>query len=250
MSTLPNHTLLVKQDADQIHGLHHPSRHSDPLIVEHAEGVWLYGDDGRKVLDGMAGLWNVNIGYGNDRAAARLRDRCWPWPTPPASWACPTRPPSELAEKLAGYAHPTLNTTYFTSGGSESNETAFKTVRYYWRRLGQPEQDQDHLALQRLPWHHPGRGQRHRRPRYWKMFGLPLDGYVHVAAPNSYRYDGDLREGETVGQAAARAIEGKDPGRRRRDSRRGHRRADPGRGRPHRAAGRLFLAGACHLRPV
>ena len=44
-----------------------------------------------------------------------------------------------LAEKLAGYAYPDLNTTYFTSGGAEANESAFKTARYYWKRMGRPD---------------------------------------------------------------------------------------------------------------
>jgi adenosylmethionine-8-amino-7-oxononanoate aminotransferase len=59
-----DHTTLIEQDKKQLHPLHHPSKHQNPLIVERAEGVWLYTTDGRKILDAMAGLWNVNVGYG------------------------------------------------------------------------------------------------------------------------------------------------------------------------------------------
>ena len=52
--TVLDHATLVAQDQHQLHGLHHPSSHKDPLIVARADGVWLYGDDGRKVLDAMA----------------------------------------------------------------------------------------------------------------------------------------------------------------------------------------------------
>ncbi len=207
MSTLPSHTLLVEQDAHQIHGLHHPSRHSDPLIVEHAEGVWLYGDDGRKVLDAMAGLWNVNVGYGSEELARVGYEQMKKLAYTSGFAGMTNVPSAELAAKLAGYAHPTLNSIYFTSGGSESNETAFKTVRYYWRQLGRPEKTK---IISRYHAYHGitlGATSATGLDKYWKMFGLPLEGFSHIPAPNPYRYDGDIQDGETVGDAAARALE-------------------------------------------
>jgi adenosylmethionine-8-amino-7-oxononanoate aminotransferase len=207
VSSTVNYEVLLEQDQKQLHGLHHPNRHKDPLIVERADGVWLYSADGRKVLDAMAGLWNVNIGYGNqelpEAAWEQMRKLAYT-----SGFAGMSNPPSiELAEKLAGYAHPTLNTTYFTAGGSESNETAFKTARYYWRRLGKPEKSK---IVSRYNAYHGitmAAASATGMERYWKMFGLPLPGFVHAPAPNPFRYKGDLREGESIGQAAARALE-------------------------------------------
>ena len=207
MSALPDHTLLVEQDAHQIHGLHHPSRHSDPLIVEHAEGVWLYSDDGRKVLDAMAGLWNVNVGYGSEELARVGYEQMKKLAYTSGFAGMTNVPSAELAAKLAGYAHPTLNSIYFTSGGSESNETAFKTVRYYWRQLGRPEKTK---IISRFNAYHGitlGATSATGLDKYWKMFGLPLEGFSHIPAPNPYRYDGDMLDGETVSDAAARALE-------------------------------------------
>jgi len=70
-----DHAKLMEQDKHQLHPLQHPNRHKDPLMVESGEGVWLYTTDGRKVLDGMAGLWNVNIGYGNQTLGDVARDQ-------------------------------------------------------------------------------------------------------------------------------------------------------------------------------
>jgi adenosylmethionine-8-amino-7-oxononanoate aminotransferase len=61
--------IIIEHDKHQIHPLQHPKSHANPLVIERGEGVWLYTSDGRKILDGMAGLWNVNVGYGNQELA-------------------------------------------------------------------------------------------------------------------------------------------------------------------------------------
>lgn len=202
-----DHATLVQQDGRQLHPLFHPNRHADPLIVERADRVWLYTTDGRRVLDGMAGLWNVNIGYGNqelpDVAAAQMRKLAFT-----SNFVGMTNVPSvQLAERLAGIAHPTLNTTFFTSGGSESNDSAFKTVRYYWLRLGQ--HDKTKIIARKYAYHGITVAATAATgiARYHTMFGPMAPGFLHIPAPNPYRYEGDLREGESVGQAAARALE-------------------------------------------
>ncbi len=202
-----DHATLLEQDKQQLHPLHHPKKHADPLIVERADGVWLYTTDGRKVLDAMAGLWNVNIGYGNQELpdVAREQMRRLPFTS---NYVGMSNPPSiALAHKLAGYAHPDLNTTFFTSGGSESNDTAFKTARYYWRRVGRPNKFK--VIARRYAYHGITLAATFATgiERYHQMFGPPLPGFLHVPAPHPYRYEGDRRDGESVGQAAARALE-------------------------------------------
>jgi adenosylmethionine-8-amino-7-oxononanoate aminotransferase len=207
MTVAFDHAKLVEQDRHQIHGLHHPSRHQEPFVVEHAEGVWLYGDDGRKVLDAMAGLWNVNVGYGSEELARvgyeQMKKLAYT-----SGFAGMTNVPSALlADKLAGYAHPSLNSVYFTSGGSESNETAFKTALYYWRQLGKPEKTK---IISRFNAYHGismAATSATGLDKYWKMFGLPLPGFLHIPAPNPYRYGGDIQDGESIAEAAARALE-------------------------------------------
>jgi putrescine---pyruvate transaminase len=201
------HATLVQQDKQQLHPLHHPKQHADPLIVDRAEGVWLYTTDGRKVLDAMAGLWNVNIGYGNQElpqvAYEQMRRMAYT-----SNYVGMSNPPAiVLAHKLAGYAHPDLNTTFFASGGSEANDTAFKTARYYWKRMG--KRDKYKIIARKYAYHGITLAATFATgiARYHEMFGPALPGFLHVPAPHAYRYEGDIRDGETVGQAAARALE-------------------------------------------
>jgi adenosylmethionine-8-amino-7-oxononanoate aminotransferase len=200
-------TNWVEQDQHQIHPLQHPSRHTDPLVIEHADGVYLYTDDGRKILDGMAGLWNVNIGYGNTELPDVARDQMLKLPFTSNFAGMTNIPSAQLAEKLSGYAYPGLKSTAFTSGGSESNETAFKTARYYWQRMGKKEKLK---IIARTGAYHgislaatsaTGIGG------YHTPFGPTLPDFIHIPHPNPYRYGGDIKDGETVGQAAARALE-------------------------------------------
>jgi adenosylmethionine-8-amino-7-oxononanoate aminotransferase len=198
---------LLEHDRRQIHPIHHPNRHKDPLMVERAEGVWLYTTDGRRILDGMAGLWNVNAGYGRAELADAARDQMARMAFTSNFAGMTNVPSSELAHILSGYAHPSLKYIHFTSGGSESNEAAFKTARYYWKRMGQP--DKTKIISRRLAYHGITLAATFATgiERYHKMFGPALPGFTHIPAPNPYRFDGDLRDGETIGQAAARALE-------------------------------------------
>jgi putrescine aminotransferase len=113
----------------------------------------------------------------------------------------------ELAEKLAGFAYPNLNTTYFTSGGAEANESAFKTVRYYWKRKGKPGKVK---IISRYRAYHGvtlATMSATGLPMYWQMFEPRVPGFIHVAAPYPYRFDSEVKAGESIGQAAARLVE-------------------------------------------
>ncbi len=206
LNTLDHQTLL-EQDKRQLHPLHHPLRHSDPLIVDRAEGVWLHTTDGRDVLDAMAGLWNVNVGYGRTELADAAHEQMLRLPYTSNYVGMSNTPSIALAHKLAGYAHPDLNTTFFTSGGSEANDSAFKTVRYYWKRMG--KKDKYKVIARKYAYHGITLAATFATgiARYHEMFGPAIPGFLHAPAPYPYRYEGDIRDGESVGAAAARAIE-------------------------------------------
>lgn len=197
----------IQKDHYQLHPTYHPNSHKNPLVIERGEGVWLYTVDGQKILDGMAGLWNVNAGYGREELAQaayeQMKDMAFT-----SNFAGMTNLPSiRLAEKLAGFAYPGLNTTFFTSGGSEANDSAFKTARYYWKRKGQPGKYK--IIARKGAYHGITLAATFATglEKYHTMFGPALEGFVHIPAPNAYRFEGTQRPGETVGQAAARALE-------------------------------------------
>ena len=100
-------------------------------------GIWLHTVDGKEYIDGLAGLWNVLIGHGNTELSDAARDQMSTLAYCSSYAGSGNLPAIELADRLAGLAYPSLNTTFFTSGGAESNESAFKTVRYYLEMPGQ-----------------------------------------------------------------------------------------------------------------
>lgn len=199
--------LLEQDQAHMLHPLHHPSTHSSPLIFESGHGVWLRTVDGREVIDGLAGLWNVLVGHGNQELADAAQQQMSMLAYCSSYAGSGNIPAIELADTLAGWAYPSLNTTFFASGGAEANESAFKTVRYYWRRLGRP--DKVKIIARERGYHGITLATMSATgiTGYWPMFEPRVPGFVHIPAPYPYHYSGDMREGETVGQAAARALE-------------------------------------------
>lgn len=206
MTTLDNAT-LQQQDRQQLHPLQHPKTHADPLVIERGEGVYLYTVDGRKILDGMAGLWNVNVGYGREELAQAAYDQMKKLAFTSNFAGMTNIPATQLAHKLSGYAYDKLKTTFFTSGGSEANDSAFKIARYYWKRVGKPEKYK--IIARKFAYHGITLGATFATgiERYHKMFGPAVPGFLHVPAPYPFRYDGDVKPGESIGMAAARAIE-------------------------------------------
>ncbi len=205
---MSNQSVLLNQDRQHLlHPLHHPDDHNAPLIIESGHGVWLKTVDGKEYIDGLAGLWNVLIGHGNTELADAARDQMAQIAYCSNYIGSSNLPAIRLADKLAGFAYPNLNMTFFASGGGEANESAFKTVRYYWKRKGKPgkvkviaRQDGYHgvtLAAMSATGITP----------YWPMFEPRVPNFLHIVAPNPFRFEGDVKAGETIGGAAARALE-------------------------------------------
>ena len=105
-------------------------------VMAEAEGVYVYNSDGERYIDGIGGLWCVNIGYGRDEMAQAMADQarriCYYSPfghitTPPAA---------ELAAKLAELAPANINHVFYGTGGSMANDTAVRIIHYYFNRLG------------------------------------------------------------------------------------------------------------------
>ena len=144
--TYQNYSLAQLQRIDAAHHLHPFTDHKDlraagTRIITRAEGPFLYDATGKQILDGMAGLWCVNIGYGRnelaDAAAAQMREL----PYYNSFFRCTTPSPVLLANKIAEIAPPGLGQVFFGSSGSESNDTALKLVRHYWALEGKPEKN-------------------------------------------------------------------------------------------------------------
>lgn len=108
-------------------------------IITRAEGVHLWDSEGQRILDGMAGLWCVNVGYGREELveAASRQMRELPYYNLFFQTAHP--PALELAKAIAELAPEDMNHVFFTGSGSEANDTVLRLVRHYWATKGQPE---------------------------------------------------------------------------------------------------------------
>jgi len=197
---------LAQNDLDHfIHPLYHRKAHENAIIFERGEGVWLTDVSGRRYIDGLSCLWNVNVGHGRaelaEAAAAQMRNLAFC----NSYTGFSNVPAIELATKLAALAPGDLNGVFFTSGGGESNESAFKMARYLWNVQGQPEK---YKIISRMDAYHgvtlAALGAT-GIPQYWDRFGPPAPGFFHGLAPNIYRLgDGDP---EKAAQLAIDSIE-------------------------------------------
>ncbi|RWR10061.1 aspartate aminotransferase family protein [Siminovitchia fortis] len=109
------------------------------IIFDKAEGVHVWDLNGKKYLEGMASLWNVNIGYGRKELAEVAKEQLEKCGYVSSFTGFSNEPAIRLAAKVAEMTPGDLNGVFFTSGGSESNDSAYKLVRHYWKVKGKPE---------------------------------------------------------------------------------------------------------------
>ncbi|MGH7931528.1 MAG: aminotransferase class III-fold pyridoxal phosphate-dependent enzyme, partial [Candidatus Binataceae bacterium] len=108
----------------------------DPLIIERAEGCWLYTRDGHKILDAGAGAVVVNVGQGREEIAQLAHDEVARLNYIVPVWSSPER--QRLCDRLARWTPPGVNRFFFTSGGSEAVEAAIKFAIMYQKMRGRP----------------------------------------------------------------------------------------------------------------
>src|SRR6218665_2278033 len=107
-------------------------------IIERADNIYLWDSDGQKILDAMSGLWCVNVGYGQHAPIAAAARQMAELPFYNAFFQTATPPAIALAEALAAIAPPGFGHVFFTSSGSEGNDTIVRMVRRYWDVVGHP----------------------------------------------------------------------------------------------------------------
>ena len=197
--------LIRKDQAYQIHSLHHPVDTSDPLICVSGRGAYVTDAEGNEYLDGLSGLWNVSIGHGRAEMAEAASDQMKTLAYFSGYSGSVTIPSIMLAERLIGLA-PAMASVFFTSGGAEANETAFKTARYYWRALGKPNKVK---IISRIYGYHGVTLQAMSATgisAYWKMFEPRVPGFVHIPTCYPYRFESTDAE-QSPGKAAANELE-------------------------------------------
>ncbi len=181
-------------EVDLAHLIHPLTDHSQlagagPLVIVRGEGCELISEDGRRLIDGLAGLWTVNLGHGREdliEAATRQMSEL----AYASTFGGVSSPPAiELAERIAELAPGDLNGVFFVSGGSEANETAIKLARRHWIRNGQPAKS---VVIAHDRGYHGLAGLTTTVTRlapYHVDFGREAPDVVEVPAPYPYRCD-------------------------------------------------------------
>ncbi len=108
-------------------------------IITRADGVHIYDGEGNAMLDGMAGLWCVNVGYGREVLAKVAYEQMLELPFYNTFFKTATPPPVKLAARVASKMGGHLTHVFFNSSGSEANDTVLRLVRHYWALKGQPQ---------------------------------------------------------------------------------------------------------------
>jgi putrescine aminotransferase len=109
------------------------------LVITESDGAYVYDADGRRYLDGIAGMWCVNVGYANEKMVQAIADQARRLAYYSPFTDTTTAPATLLAEKLAVSAPGSLNRVFFSTGGSTANDTAIRFIHYYNHRRGKPE---------------------------------------------------------------------------------------------------------------
>ncbi|MBX6321072.1 MAG: aspartate aminotransferase family protein [Rhodospirillaceae bacterium] len=204
-------TTVRWQDLDLRHHLHPFTHHlglakERPRIIVRADGVWLWDSDGNRILDGMAGLWCVNVGYGRTALAEAAYRQMLELPYYNTFFKTATPPAIELAEVLVELTPPGLNRVFYGSTGSDANDTIVRLVRHYWALEGRPQRQ---IIIGRENGYHGSTmvGASLGGMKYMHaQGGLPLPGFSHIMQPYWYGLGGDMTP-EAFGLKAAQALE-------------------------------------------
>lgn len=199
------------QALDAAHHMH-PFTHGQELgakgarVITRAEGCWLTDSDGNRILDAMAGLWCVNVGYGRKELAEVAARQMQELPFYNTFFQTTHVPALNLAAKLAELAPGDLNHVFFAGSGSEANDTNLRMVRTYWAEKGQPQRD---VIISRWNAYHGssvGSGSLGGMKGIHMQGGLPIPGVHHIDQPNWWS-EGGYSTPEAFGLERAQALE-------------------------------------------
>jgi putrescine aminotransferase len=200
------------QELDALHHLHpftdHRSlRAGGARVIVRGDGPYLWDSEGKRILDGMSGLWTANLGHSRKELAEAGYRQMLELPFSNTFFRTTHPPVVRLSRKLAELAPGNLNQVFYGSSGSESNDTAIRLIRHYWVLKGEPKR---RIIISRKNAYHGSTiaagsmgGMAHVHAHSYPIY----EGFRHIMDPYWY---GESEEGETpeaFGLRAARALE-------------------------------------------
>jgi putrescine aminotransferase len=199
-------------ELDALHHLHPFTNHKSlragtTRVIVRGDGPYIWDSEDKRVLDGMAGLWTCNVGYGRRELAQAAYDQILELPFYNTFFKTTHPPVALLSRKLAAIAPGALNQVFYGSSGSEANDTAIRLIRHYWALKGEPRR---RIIISRKNAYHGSTiaagsmgGMAHVHAHSYPVY----EGFRHIMDPYWY---GESEEGESpeaFGLRAARALE-------------------------------------------
>jgi adenosylmethionine-8-amino-7-oxononanoate aminotransferase len=176
-----------------VHPLSHPADHARPLVIVRGEGAEIIDANGKRYFDALSGLWNVHVGHGRTELAQVAAEQMGTLAFNNNYVGFVNIPSTRLAEKLIEITYSNLNAVYFTTSGAESNESAFKTARFFWKLQGKP----DKVKIISRRWGYHGvtmaAASATGLPAYHKMFAPLVPNFIQTVGP--YRFRCELEDG-------------------------------------------------------
>lgn len=188
---------LKKVDAQSIL---HPSTNANEFaktgsrIMKSGHGVYLHDTDGNKLIDAVAGLWCVNVGYGRKELADAMHAAATEMGYYHTFTGMSNVPQIELAERLLALAPANMSKVFFASGGSDGNDSLMKIVWYYHNLIGKPEKRKIISRWQAYHGTSIATASLTGLPSFHRDFNLPIDGVIHTESPDYFRH---ANEGES-----------------------------------------------------
>ncbi|KQQ47486.1 aminotransferase [Duganella sp. Leaf126] len=201
------------QKLDTAHYLHPFTDHrtlgeQGARVMVRGEGIYLWDSEGNQILDGMSGLWCVNVGYGRKSISDAVYRQMETLPFYNSFFNTTNVPAVLLANKLAAISPPQFQHVYFTNSGSEANDTNVRMARRYWDVLGYSER---HTIISRHNAYHGSTmagASLGGMPDMHAQGGLPIPCIVHIGQPD-YRTAGRGMSEDEFGIEAASWLEQK-----------------------------------------
>ena len=168
----------------------------EPLIVAAAEGVHIYDSRGHRMLDGIGGMWCVNIGYGREEMAQAIADQVRRMPYFSPFGLISTPESIEFGKRLTAYTPGDLKHVFFATGGSTAVDSALRFVQFYNNFIGRPHKK--HIITREYAYH----GSTYLsasvsgKPGDRGNLDFITDTIHHLPAPNSYRRPEGMSEAE------------------------------------------------------
>lgn len=199
------------QRRDAAHHIHPFSNNGElaakgTRVITKASGVYLTDANGKQLLDGMAGLWCVNLGYGRQELVEVAARQMQELPYYNSFFQCTTPATIELAELIGEITPEHMQHVFFTGSGSEANDTVVRMVRHYWSSLGQPERN---IIVSRHNAYHgstmAGASLGGMKPMH-AQGGLPIPDITHIDQPHWFQ-EGRSEDPNEFGLRIARQLE-------------------------------------------